>query len=72
MHNSSSYHQSIYCPFQGVGGMCRIIASILEVIKQTLEGNWVPSGTRGRMSRVPVQQSLCDLLYSVLQVGLEL
>lgn len=52
--------------------MCRIITSILEVMKQTLEGNWVPSGARGSMSRVPVQQSLCDLLHSALQAGLEL
>lgn len=51
--------------------MCRIIISILEVTKQTLEGNWMPGGARGSMSRVSVQQSLCDLLHSVLQVGLE-
>lgn len=51
--------------------MCIIIISILEVIKQTLEGNWVPSGARGSKYRVPVQQSQCHLLHSALQVGLE-
>lgn len=51
--------------------MCRTIISILVVITQTLEGNWVPSGARGSISRVPMQQSLCDFLHSALQVGLE-
>ncbi|KAI1231987.1 Endoplasmic reticulum mannosyl-oligosaccharide 1, partial [Lamprotornis superbus] len=46
---------------------CVFLNNDQEVIKQTPEGNWVPSVARGSMSRVPVQQSLCDLLHSVLQ-----
>lgn len=37
----------------------------LQLVKQILEGNWMPSGARDSISWVPVQCSLYDLLHSM-------